>query len=121
MDGARFDRVVRGVAGTLTRRRVVASIFGLAMAGTRGEALAAHPCHRVGRQCTRNGQCCTGYCETRRFLPMGKRYRCACTSGLHACSGACVDLRTDMRHCGACDDICVNGECIDGECRFQYL
>ncbi len=32
------------------------------------------------------------------------------------CGGACVDLQTDDRHCGACGAACVGGACIDGAC-----
>ena len=36
-----------------------------------------------------------------------------------ACDGACVDLRADPFHCGACDVVCApdgRGRCIEGSC-----
>ena len=34
------------------------------------------------------------------------------------CSGACVDLSTDPKHCGACANACGTGSsCIDGQCQ----
>jgi hypothetical protein len=34
------------------------------------------------------------------------------------CSGACADLSTDPKHCGACGNPCGTGSsCIDGQCQ----
>ncbi|KAK4045141.1 hypothetical protein OUZ56_032549 [Daphnia magna] len=44
----------------------------------------------------------------------------ACAPGLQRCGEACVDLATDVRHCGACDRACVfaggASACIAGAC-----
>jgi len=46
----------------------------------------------------------------------------ACPSGLENCDGECVDLDTDLEHCGACDNPCdlphATEECIDGQCTL---
>ncbi|MCC7536659.1 MAG: hypothetical protein IT379_10620 [Deltaproteobacteria bacterium] len=40
---------------------------------------------------------------------------CACPEPLELCGDACVDVRSDVRHCGACDNACSS--CADGACR----
>lgn len=41
----------------------------------------------------------------------------SCTMGTTWCSGACVDLRTDVRNCGSCGSRCATGEtCSSGRC-----
>jgi hypothetical protein len=43
---------------------------------------------------------------------------CACISGMTRCNGACVDLKNDPTHCGACDAGCaVGGSCANGACQ----
>ncbi len=47
-----------------------------------------------------------------------------CMAGMTACSGGCVDLDTDIYHCGSCENVCpqCSGSnqpalrCIDGKC-----
>ena len=43
---------------------------------------------------------------------------CECRPGLSACGSACVDLRSDVAHCGGCDQPCA-GVCVEGECEDQ--
>lgn len=38
----------------------------------------------------------------------------ACSRGLVACEGACVDLAGDEAHCGACDAACPDGQACRG-------
>ena len=46
------------------------------------------------------------------------------SSGSNGCMGSevicdpdgCVDLMTDYRHCGACDNYCPSELCVDGQC-----
>lgn len=41
----------------------------------------------------------------------------ACAAPSVACDGACVDLQTDINHCGSCDNPCTATEsCCAGEC-----
>ncbi len=45
-----------------------------------------------------------------------------CSTGLVSCSGACVDLQSDVLNCGACDSpcgggtVCYAGGCLAGGC-----
>jgi hypothetical protein len=40
-----------------------------------------------------------------------------CPEGQASCGGECVDLASDPRHCGACDNPCGDSrECVEGEC-----
>ena len=39
-----------------------------------------------------------------------------CDPGLEDCYGACVDLQTDVDHCGNCDTACPTGVCNAGVC-----
>jgi hypothetical protein len=41
-----------------------------------------------------------------------------CQSGLTNCNGICVDLRTDINHCGICSNKCsgLTGICRNGQC-----
>ena len=45
----------------------------------------------------------------------------ACEAGLTDCGGVCVDLQSDMDNCGACGEICESGlvpvECRSGVCE----
>lgn len=41
---------------------------------------------------------------------------CECRLGLTDCDGECVDLRSDVDHCGACGQPCA-GACVDGSCE----
>ncbi len=44
--------------------------------------------------------------------------RCVCAgSGLLLCSGRCVDVMTDVNHCGRCGNFCPSGSaCVGGAC-----
>src|SRR5215210_8431002 len=65
-----FDDLARGLAdGTLTRGKAL-RLMGAALVGGAlgsvgiGEASADPPgCKRNGKNCTRNGQCCSGNCS----------------------------------------------------------
>ncbi|MFM2154049.1 MAG: Stigma-specific protein Stig1, partial [Pseudomonadota bacterium] len=41
-----------------------------------------------------------------------------CSTGLHACSGACVNLQTDTGNCGTCGHACTapTPYCVSGAC-----
>ncbi len=57
--------------------------------------------------------------------PCGKNFKCVegrcvstCLPGLQNCSGECVDLFSNFKHCGACDHHCAEGQdCVDGFCQ----
>jgi hypothetical protein len=96
MDPLRFDLLSRAVATSTTRRRA----FSLLAAAT----LGWRPMRAVAAQ---GGS--------------------ACESGLTYCpdAAACVDLLTDLNHCGACGAVCESqlvpvacrgGECVRANC-----
>ncbi len=42
-----------------------------------------------------------------------------CSGDLESCSGECVDLSTDLAHCGECQNQCDEGEeCTHGQCHL---
>jgi hypothetical protein len=43
---------------------------------------------------------------------------CECRPGLSACGASCVDVRSDVDHCGGCGQPCA-GFCVDGECEEE--
>jgi len=44
----------------------------------------------------------------------------ACSGGQEACDGVCVDTDTDRAHCGACGNVCEDGEvCAAGSCELS--
>ena len=47
----------------------------------------------------------------------GSAGSCTCAEGMSLCKGACVDVNTDVDHCGACSSPCsLSNECIGGKC-----
>ena len=100
MDAVRFDSITKLFASRYGRRamlRRMAGAAGIALTGT-AQVEAAKPTH---------GHCPTG---TRRCP--GSR-------------GACVDLQTDPKNCGACGNDCASchscgGECCAGVCGLCF-
>jgi hypothetical protein len=41
----------------------------------------------------------------------------SCPQGQSRCDGQCVDLQTDVDHCGACGQLCLSGACFRGRCE----
>jgi hypothetical protein len=42
----------------------------------------------------------------------------ACAVASQMCGGGCVDVNTDVLHCGECGEACSSDElCVEGECR----
>jgi stigma-specific protein Stig1 len=78
-------------------------------------------CGACDRFCPAGSICCGGRCIADVFPTSRlKRICCnesACTGELPGCcSGACVDLASDPRNCGACGMICPIGTCARGQC-----
>ena len=41
----------------------------------------------------------------------------SCSSGQTRCEGSCIDMQSNLQHCGACGNVCNTGEpCSDGKC-----
>jgi hypothetical protein len=44
----------------------------------------------------------------------------SCPDGFTACAGECVELATDLDHCGGCGAACgVHGDCAEGICTCE--
>ncbi|MFA5625382.1 MAG: hypothetical protein WC966_10080 [Bradymonadales bacterium] len=41
-----------------------------------------------------------------------------CNTGITECNGVCVNIKTDMLHCGGCNAPCA-GNCTDGRCSIK--
>ena len=101
MDGRRFDDIARTLAASASRRGVLAGLAAVAagLVAPRGADAACPPgtissrgrclCRTTGRPPTRDGCLCRvagTYCQ-----------------GTTCCGGdGCVDLLTDVQHCGSC-------------------
>jgi hypothetical protein len=119
MDETRFDQLTRRLGQGITRRRVVASMLGLAAGAAvlRDQADAAR-CRDGGRACTNDGNCCAGRCER---LPsrtgVQARFVCGCPTGQILCNSRCVDPTSSPIACGGCGRRCRSGQsCVDRVC-----
>ncbi len=61
-----------------------------------------------------------GECGTNSTCHSGE---CRCDDDFDLCDGECVDLESDVDHCGSCDNSCgtatdAEAQCTDGECHF---
>lgn len=94
------------------------------MAG--GQALVARDadaamtvCRRLGQQCTRGGQCCSGICDAAPRSRNQRRYTCGCPRNERACRQTCTAVLVDPENCGGCGGACdpmVADTCRDGSC-----
>ena len=78
MDPSRFDVLARRLAGSGTRRDVLAALAGgvaLPLVAGAGEVA-------------------------------GKKHKKKCKNGLKRCNKACVDSNTDSANCGKCGNVC---------------
>jgi len=124
MDTRRFDNLARALVAGGSRRRVLLAAATLALGiGAPGDDAVARPsrpgtCRPLGSGCTRSSQCCTGGCAIGALLPRSRRNRCTCTDSEVVCDGACVDIRSDAAHCGACGEACPDATdvCFSGVC-----
>jgi hypothetical protein len=116
-----LDELAKGLAtGTLSRGKAIrwmgGALLGAALASFPGVAWA-NDCRRLGRECRRDSQCCSGNCVRR-----GDDKVCACPTGQPLCKkpggeGRCVNLQANERHCGSCFNRCGEGEqCVSGAC-----
>lgn len=144
MDADRFERVVRVLTITSSRRQTVGGIAATLLGGVlghgplvatakgkkgkgkgkgkkkRGPATPPPPptCGPGTKLC--NGQCivttaCCGGCPADNICDTGVCVRCQI--GLTVCSNTCVDLSSDSDNCGACGIACLPGtNCIAGFC-----
>jgi hypothetical protein len=112
-----LDELAKGLAsGTLSRGKALrwmgGALLGAALASFPGVALANDDCRRLGRECRRDSQCCSGNCVRR-----GDDKVCGCPEGKRRCGDRCVNLQRNERHCGRCGNRCAEGEqCVGGMC-----
>lgn len=109
MDDRRFDGIARLVATGIGRRRVVAGLAGMLLAGMFFPNPALASCKNPRQRCDQNQDCCAhAKC---------KGGRCACKNGFDDCGNDCVKTDTDENNCGRCNRRCGAGEtCRNGSC-----
>ncbi len=134
MDQERFGGLTRALGAGISRRAglvaALAALFGGSVGAPATEAAPAHkrrpkpegPCGdgtRKENACTKNGQCCTGICNTRvgRKNKDGKG-RCRCVRRGKACAedrNCCNGMTCGNGVCGIADARCTtNGDCSGG-------
>jgi hypothetical protein len=93
MDGQGLDRIARAIAACTSRRQAVQILAAAVLSGS-----------LPGRTAAAQGN------------------TASCDAGLTYCAeaGGCVDLLSDLNHCGACGNLCASElvavECRGGEC-----
>jgi hypothetical protein len=116
MDGFRFDLIGKWLATSKSRRITLRALAaGALVVGPGRLALetASAKCVNPGKTCkSKNGKkkkCCGGV--------KCKGGKCQCPTGLKACGGLCVDILSDLDHCGQCGNACGGDEiCKYGSC-----
>lgn len=108
MDSARFDRLSRTLAATLSRRTSLgaAALLGLA-------PLVGAEAKRRKKKKKKKPTCLSGYtaCGKQCFDLSDNAQHCGtcatvCSPGKTCCAGACVDLQNNDSHCAACGQRC---------------
>ena len=91
MQDRSIDAFARNLARGVGRRRVAVGIAG-ALTGALVGPNAAFACKQTGKKCDKSGDCCHG--------AKCKGKKCVCKGTLGVCDGKCVDVLTDVEHCG---------------------
>ncbi|AKF10472.1 hypothetical protein [Sandaracinus amylolyticus] len=74
-------------------------------------------CGGCGNECEIGQQCCRGQCDDPESARCGSCTEDCSLTGRSCCSGSCVDTQTDRNACGACGNVCGEGElCCGGDC-----
>lgn len=124
MDGARFDRVAKTVASSVSRRSLLKTLAGAATAALIGTANAtgarAATKRAPGELCRKDGECASGFCGARDATG---RQRCLCQSandcgpGKACTSGTCtIVCPAGSKPCGN-DCISLTSCCTAGDCN----
>ena len=111
MDGHRFDRMTKALAGGVSRRGVLGGAAAGLAAGLLGRQSGEAACGPD--QINRRGRC---LCRTT-GRPPGADGLCPCARGQTRCGDACVNTSRDDGNCGGCDQACAADEvCRAGVC-----
>ena len=86
-----------------------------------GECSGATPrcdiVHHACVQCVDNSACATGTICVSNKCVAGCTTDANCGSGQACCGGACAQIRSDAKNCGACGNACASGVgCCNGNC-----
>lgn len=132
MDSRGFDALIRRLAQRPTRRDSLGVLGGLLAAPVLARPVLAGKKKRAKKSCPpcrgrKKGKCrkvlgdgtaCAGgTCQGGACVPAGSTTPVPCQAGFTRCGDACVNLRLDPGHCGACGKVCGSEVCINGACR----
>jgi hypothetical protein len=110
MDPTRFDSLTRSLGWTSSRRTALRSGLG-ALTITAGWLSAAPVSHAKKKRKKKRAN--RPKCPECPAPPVDV----CCAEGQTVCGGTCVDLRTNVSHCGRCGNGChINARCTDGTC-----
>lgn len=151
MEDQRFDTLAKRLAGPISRRQVLKAIVATALGGLllrsgSGAALAdnsdcAHFCNAIYPSGDAQGHCKSdaarghGVCtQCGPAAPVGHPNVCGVGTNTAFCcppeqpsccdNRSCLDLQTDLTHCGTCDNACppapanATEQCVAGACTF---
>ncbi len=89
--------------------------------------------YRDGSCISQSDACCGASCDYCGGLGYcSKKAECVCKTGAKRCGSECVNLSTDVEHCGACDNDCaevmphamnhrcISGTCVSNTCKIGY-
>lgn len=119
MDARQFDRIAKILGSEADRRRVLGALAGSVAAvlgkqqltPAQADSDCAHFCEEVFPPGQERGQCVRDAAHGG-----GTCQECA-GDVANFCGGACVDLTSDLNHCGRCDHACAATEtCFRGSC-----
>ena len=118
MEDVEFDALTRRLGAGSGRRRVVGSLVaglgGLLGLATVGPGAAKRKQHKRSRKASKaKGRRATNEAKgSGGGKPQGR-----CQTGKTNCRGTCVDIKTNLGHCGACATACSAGQdCCNGAC-----
>lgn len=139
MDPRRFDDMTKRLTTGSSRRQVLKGLAGGALASALSfvgaGGVVARQCRDDGKNCKSDTECCSLFCNPATFTcavaPPADTCDPACPTGALCVDGACfcpvptafcptdgcVDLQTDVTHCGTCATACATGAtCTAGSC-----
>jgi hypothetical protein len=122
MDAERFERVVRTLTTSPSRRQALgvlaAAFFGGQLGSAAPVSVAKGKKGKGKKRRKKRAPVCTAQCAGRICGDDGCGGSCGTCGGVGAqcCNGVCVDLLTDPANCGGCGRVCPSGGCHHGAC-----